>query len=177
MLRAIGSKIDISADKRAEEFRSYISDLLESRIVAELSEYTHHLGTTRLQHSLNVAYYNYLICRKLHLDSRSAARAGLLHDLYFYNTREYVREAGERHHPSRHPRMALDNAATYFPINYKESDIILKHMWPMTLSVPRYRETFVITFVDKYCCLLELAVHFKSKLRFAAVARIFGFAK
>ena len=28
-------------------------------------------------------------------------------------------------------------------------------MWPVTISTPRYLETFVVTFIDKYCALKE----------------------
>ena len=31
-----------------------------------------------------------------------------------------------------------------------EEDIILKHMWPLTLRIPKYKESFLIMFLDKY---------------------------
>lgn len=29
-------------------------------------------------------------------------------------------------------------------------------MWPMTFKLPKYKESYVIVFVDKYCALLEV---------------------
>ena len=31
-------------------------------------------------------------------------------------------------------------------------------MWPMTRPMPSYKETYVITAVDKYCAVLEFCV-------------------
>ena len=33
--------------------------------------------------------------------------------------------------------------------------IILKHMWPVTPKFPRYKESFLITYVDKYFACVE----------------------
>lgn len=46
------------------------------------------MATSRFQHSLNVSYYSFIICRKFGLDAYSAARAGLLHDLYYYDWKQ-----------------------------------------------------------------------------------------
>ena len=37
----------------------------------------------------------------------------------------------------------------------KEKDIILKHMWPVTIAFPNSMEGFILTFVDKYCAMNE----------------------
>ena len=38
-----------------------------------------------------------------------------------------------------------------------EQDIIVKHMWPLTLrKVPKYRESFVVSSADKICALAEM---------------------
>ncbi len=150
-------------ENEATEFIALIEDLMESEVVIELESFTHHLGTTRLQHCLNVSYYNYLLCKKLKLDCRAAARAGLLHDLFFYNRKERIRGDGEKKHSAHHPRLALETAQKYFDLDMREEDIIVKHMWPMTRPLPKYKETFVIVLVDKYCCILELSKHFFTK--------------
>lgn len=164
MLKAIGSK------KNLQEliFYAFVSDIINSRSVQELKNYTHHYSTTRFQHSLNVSYYNYRLCRLFRLDARAAARGGLLHDLFYYNRRDYTREKGECFHNARHPRIAYDNACREFDVSELEKDIILKHMWPMTpLALPRHRESVIIALVDKYCAILEISV-----AAFSAMSRL-----
>ena len=48
----------------------------------------------------------------------------------------------------------------------KEQDIILKHMWPVTLILPKYKESFIITFVDKYCAIQETLDGLKHNFKF-----------
>lgn len=151
MIKAICSKKII----KDMVYYSYVEDIINDENVQRLAEYKHHHYTTRLQHCINVSYYTYLICRKWGIDERSGARAGLLHDLFFYNRREYIRKAGEAFHNSRHPKMALENASRIFDINPIERDIILKHMWPCTLALPKYKETVAIIIADKYCAVME----------------------
>lgn len=139
------------------EYFNCVSDLLENSEVQQLGGFAHHKGTTRLQHSLNVSYYNYLICRKLNLDARSAARAGLLHDLFLYDRKEHERVDGEGWHGVGHPKIAFFNAVELFPLNDREADMIVNHMFPVTPHLPRYRETWIIQFVDKFCALGELS--------------------
>lgn len=153
MLKAVGSRKNLEF----LPFYFVIEDLVENDAVQTLRLYRHHLRTTRFQHSLNVSYYNYLICKRLGLDATAAARAGMLHDLYFYNRKDYIRQDGEQFHNARHPRQAWEAASQLFSLNAREQDIILKHMWPVTpTALPRYRETVVIVLVDKYCAVLEL---------------------
>lgn len=137
-----------------ETYLSYICDLLNDQTL-KLSGYTHHKYTTRFQHCLNVSYYNYVICRFLKLDAKAAARAGLLHDFYFYNRNDFnCSSKGEKHFKA-HPAIALKNATDCFDVSRKEADIILNHMWPVTRSLPKYRESYVIVIVDKLCAVLE----------------------
>lgn len=138
------------------DYYSCISDLLENQSVRQLGGFTHHKVTTRLQHSINVSYYNYLLCRRLHLDSCSAARAGLLHDLFLYDRKEHEPVDGEGGHYSGHPKVAFFNAVELFSINEKESDMIVNHMWPLSPHLPRCPEAWVIQFVDKFCAMSEL---------------------
>ncbi len=153
-LKATGSRKNLMQNS----YYSVIKDLLELHEVQKLKQYRHHKMTTRFQHSLNVSYYNYCICRLLHLDARSAARAGLLHDLYFYDTSKFTRTAQPIRHSHYHPMAALDNAMKLLPINEREQDMIAKHMWPVTTQRPGYAETYILTFVDKYCAMLEFVL-------------------
>ena len=57
----------------------------------------------------------------------------------------------------------LKNAEKEFSLNNKEKDIILKHMWPVTLPFPRYIESFIITLTDKYCASKEIFDYYNRK--------------
>ena len=43
-----------------------------------------------------------------------------------------------------------------FCLNVIEKDIIEKHMWPLTIRLPKYKESFIVSFVDKYCSTAEI---------------------
>lgn len=149
------------------EFYSHIAELLENDLVIELDQYIHHYCYTRLKHSLDVAYISFMIARVLHWDSRSTARAGLLHDLFFYDWREEAFE--DTNHVKNHPQVALENARSICELDAREEDIILKHMWLATARPPRYKEGFIVTFVDKYCASRELIVSVFNRSRLRAV--------
>lgn len=133
------------------EFYRHVSPLLGNKKIQMLDNYTQHRNYTRLRHSIDVAYYSFLITKLLNWDSRSSARAGLLHDMYYsadFNN-------GRWYHLTNHPAEAVENAKSICVLNEIEEDIILKHMWLCTAQPPRFREGYVVTFVDKACALLE----------------------
>lgn len=156
MLKAICSRKELTSGG----YYSCVCDIIDAPELEKLKKIPHHISTTRFQHCLNVSYYGYVICRRFRLDARSAARAGLMHDLFYYDRREYnsEREKGQPRHSSRHPEIAVRNAVMLTDISEKERDIIEKHMWPVTRPMPSYMETYIITFVDKYCAMLEFCV-------------------
>lgn len=140
------------------EYYILIADLLALEEVKALGDFRHHIMTTRFQHCLNVSYYNYRLCRLLRLDAVSAARAGLLHDLYHYDTKRYHQGNHTLGHSSYHPMKALENAQQLIEMNDRERDMIEKHMWPVTHRRPKYAETYIITLVDKYCAVIEFVL-------------------
>lgn len=141
----------INKDK---EFIDIIKDLIENETVLEMKKYRQHYETSCYDHCLEASYYCYKICKKHKLDYVSAARATMVHDLFLYDWRK--RQPDRKGlHAFTHPRTAYENASKIMDLNKKEKDIILKHMWPLTLKLPRYRESYILTLVDKYCALSE----------------------
>lgn len=133
-----------------------VKDLLQNETVLEMKHYIQHGNTNCYQHCINVSYYSYLLCEKLGLDKQSVARAGLLHDLFLYDWHKRKKEKNIlKKHGFTHPYQAFYNANKYFNLNEKEKDIILKHMWPLTVALPKYKESFLVSLVDKICCILE----------------------
>lgn len=148
-----------SLTKDIEEFNMIIYDLANHPTVQKMKLYRQHYDTNCFDHCYNVAFYSYLICKKLNLDYISVSRAGMLHDLFLYDWRKKQPEH-KRFHGFRHPRITLNNASKLFDLNEKEKDIILKHMWPITIIPPKYIEGYIITLTDKYCALEESYNHY-----------------
>lgn len=157
MEKAIYSKVNLKTNEQdiAKEYVDTIYDIVDEVEVQKLKEYTQHMKTSRFQHSLNVSYYSFLLARKLGCDQRSAARAGLLHDLYYYDWKTNDERPMEGNHAKVHPQVALENAQLLTEINDVEADAIVHHMWPLT-SRPHTKEGWIIQAMDKYCALLEI---------------------
>ena len=98
----------------------------------------------------------------MHLDYRSVARAGLLHDLFYYDWRTTKFDLGT--HAFIHPRVALRNAEKLTKLNAKEKDIILKHMFGATLALPKYRESWIVSLVDDFEAEHEFITPLRAKL-------------
>lgn len=163
-------KKNIKHEINKNEFDLIIVDLLANPTVQKMNLYRQHYDTSCLEHCLNVAYYNYVVCKKLGLDYTSATRAGMLHDLFLYDWRK--RQPNRKGlHAFRHPRIALKNSKQLFNLNKKEEDIILKHMWPLTIIPPKYKESYIITLVDKYCALLEFYKYYSKNMKFKKAYR------
>lgn len=148
-----------------KEFLEIIDDLINNETVCQMKNYTQHYDVTTFQHCQNVAFISYKICRKLKLDYVSMARGAMLHDLFLYDWHEKrPRKRFSDLHAFSHPKIALKNAKNVTKLNKKEEDIIVKHMWPVTPALPRYKETFIITLVDKYSTVVEGINYYKRKL-------------
>ncbi len=162
--RAIGSKINLNNpdDPKAVLYMDCVGDLLCNAEVKSLDNYKQHIGTSRLQHSLNVSYYSFLISKFLHCDYRSAARAGILHDLYLYDRRK---DKTEENHIFRHQREALENASQLTELNDIEKNAIANHMWPLCKGNLHYKEAYVVSAADKYSTALEFTVQFGRKIK------------
>ena len=129
------------------EFLEAAAPLLDNPTVKALSQYNHHRGKTRLDHVKEVAWLSFLLGKRLSLDCRAIVRGALLHDLFFY---DWLRE-GPRLHGFRHPNIALKNARKITSLSRKEEDIIKKHMWPLTIIPPFYKESLIVSLVDTFC--------------------------
>ena len=163
MTELIKSKLRLRVKSgSSKHFINCIDDLLQSDITISLNHFTQHGSVTCLDHSLSVSYYSYLVCRLLRLDYRSAARGGLLHDLFLYDWHKSKLIGGK--HGFTHPYTALENASKHFLLNRMEKDIIVKHMWPLTIKLPRYKEAFIVSFVDKFCAVAEIIKFFRIKM-------------
>ncbi|QSX05229.1 HD domain-containing protein [Sedimentibacter sp. zth1] len=113
-------------------------------------------------HSLKVAYYSYEIAKKKGLDWQSCIRGALLHDFFLYKfyKRKHIGIISDSiKHAINHPKIALENSKKYFDLNELEEDIIKGHMFPFGL--PKGKEAWIVSFVDKYIAIFEYCSNFK----------------
>lgn len=144
----------------AREYQDTVVHIAKTPVVQQMKSYNHHSHTNCFEHSVHVSYYNYLICKRFGWDRYSAAKAGLLHDLFLYDWHGHKPEEGERLHGFEHPTKALKNAHENFALTKKEGEMIAKHMFPLTVTPPRYKETYVIVLTDKFCSVCEVMDRF-----------------
>lgn len=155
MIRRVRTDINTIPVPDDPGYLHLVADILSHPKVKEMEQYMQHGTTTCLEHCVNVSYLSYLFCKKHGLNARCAARGGLLHDLFLYDWHFYRPQKGERLHGFQHPLKALENAERAFTLCDMERDIILRHMFPLTITPPKYRESYVIVWFDKYCSLME----------------------
>ena len=139
--------------KRSNEYKSIVEDIMKNPTVLSMENLIQHGDISCLSHSIEVSYRSYRICKQLNLDYRSAARGALLHDFFLYDW--HLPHPDKGLHGFTHAHTALENAIKYFNLTPMEKDIIEKHMWPLNPKLPKYREAYIVCFVDKYCALIE----------------------
>lgn len=155
-----------SKDERYRKDLDYLEcvrDILEHPVFLSMDGYIQHGNTTCMAHCIQVSYLSYRICRKWGWNARGAARAGLLHDLFLYDWHTHARETGDYFHGFTHPRAALTNACRHFLLTDAEQDMILCHMWPLTVKPPKTMGGMAIVYADKVCSLGEVCSKIKRK--------------
>ena len=129
-----------------------------------MSDIKHH-NTTRMDHSLKVSYYSYIIAKSLKLDYEDVARAGLLHDFYTEEIRKCKKIKDKiLIFSTKHPNSAVINASNNFELSEKEINIIKSHMFPVDYRIPKYAESWIVSLVDKVLSFGEVSKRFSSKL-------------
>lgn len=144
------------------DFIEIIEPIAENDMVLEMKKYKQHYNTSCYEHCYLAAYYCYKICKRFNLDYRSAARGAMLHDLFLYDWHIYD-GTRKRFHAFRHGKIAYENASKAIELNMIEKDMIINHMWPVTIKIPKTREGFILTIVDKYCAVYEGIIYLKNR--------------
>jgi len=143
------------------EFTNICLDILDNPKFKSLDNELHH-GITRYAHSLRVAKSTYYLCKHLHLAHlEEITRAALLHD--FYNDNDFPQSTSYAR-LSLHPSLALANALHDYSLTPLQQDIIVKHMFPMTKSLPKYPASYLVSLTDKAVATYEMC-NFKLSLK------------
>ncbi|BBF42732.1 HD family hydrolase, diverged [Lachnospiraceae bacterium KM106-2] len=143
-------------DKEQQYIKEELKELMAAPESEIMKQCIQHGSVTTYDHVLNVTYMSYYLARKLRLsvDEISLLRGAYLHDFYLYDWHEngYI----GRFHGLTHPKTAFENATQRYELNKIQKNIILSHMWPLTLrSIPRCKEAVIVCLADKYCAICE----------------------
>ena len=151
-------------DIKDHKYKQIVSDIIDNNEYKKLANIKHH-DETRMKHCIKVSYYSYWIAKILRLDYYSTARAGMLHDFYFERTKEKEKKLDKiKLFSTGHPKDAVINACKYFNLSEKEKDIIKSHMFPIDYRIPKYAESWIVSFVDKVVSFKEFGVKFHYQL-------------
>lgn len=147
-------------------FAEISSDIVRNSRYLKLKEIYHHKHSV-YEHTRDVAESCYrvgsFLNRIIRIELYPLTRGALLHDFFLYHWRREKSPSGE-HHAFAHPKEALKNAEEEFsPLSDIEKNIILSHMWPLTIHPPRYREAWIVTVVDKIVATKEFIHEFLQK--------------
>ena len=64
-----------------------------------------------------------------------------------------------------HSKKSLKNSEELFNLSEREKDIIYTHMFPLNVNrVPKYMESWIVSFVDKLVAIYEFSYTFKRKV-------------
>jgi uncharacterized protein len=133
-----------------KEFNNIIKDIVTNEEFMKLQGEVHH-STTRFNHSLRVAYEVYNKLKDNDQNYVDATRAALLHDFFFDDDLS----SSQSDRLNNHPLIALENAKKYFDINELQENIILSHMYPLSYCLPRFKESWIVSLMDKKVTILE----------------------
>lgn len=133
----------------------YGGDILSSIGMLSEKQYMQHGTISVYEHSVLVAFMCLLVARiiRLKVNERALVRGALLHDYFLYDW--HVPSKSHRLHGFTHARRALQNAERDFRLNAIERDMIQKHMFPLNVVPPKYRESILLCIVDKLCATYE----------------------
>lgn len=150
----------ITEYKLAKELLTRGSDILLDSKAQQMKNFTQHGNTSVFEHCVSVAKFSLLMAHylektlRIKVDRDSLVRAALLHDYFLYDWHDKT-VPGHNIHGFTHPGTACRNADRDFGLNEVEKDIISKHMFPLTIMPPKYRESVIVTLADKWCALCE----------------------
>lgn len=129
--------------------------ILQSAGMEQEKGYIQHRAVSCYLHSFFVAYMSVWLAKRfrIRVHLRSLVRGALLHDYFLYDW--HIKDPNRKAHGFSHAAAALQNAERDFALNAVERDVIARHMFPLNLTPPRYRESILVCIADKICAVYE----------------------
>ncbi len=157
-----------------EDWLKIVENILLNDEFQRRKMFLHHHKMSVWDHSILVSFKAFIVGRYFNADLRVCAIAGLLHDFYsqawisteeleeFENGRYVelmkIKKPLFKRHGFTHAKDAALNYVKYFPEleDKKITNSIKRHMFPLNIIPPRYKEGYIITAIDKWNSVHEL---------------------
>lgn len=138
-----------------ELIKYYGSDILKSENMQKEKEFIQHGDVSVYEHSVSVALECLKIANNLQIpiDIKSLVRGALLHDYFLYDWHE--KDDSHKWHGFRHAKTALENAKKEYILSEIEENMIICHMFPLNIRIPKYRESIILCIADKIVATKE----------------------
>lgn len=150
-------------DEINNDFYKIVKYIINTPEFIKRKTYRHHGDISVYEHSVSVSKKAYEVARKINIqfgkqvfNEVDVAVGGILHDFYYNDyTKDKTKKPFFKQHGFVHAGEALENSKKYFPnyLNKRIENIILRHMFPLNIIPPKYKEAWLITMVDKYVSL------------------------
>ena len=137
-----------------KEYYNYAKDILRNTEFQRRKNFLHHQDSV-YEHSIRVSLVAYKMAKFLSkyipVSTEDVVVSSLLHDFYLKPWRDAKGEL----HGFTHGRIASINANDFFSnkMNDVTTNSIKCHMFPLTLSPPKYYEGWIVTIADKVVSL------------------------
>lgn len=155
-------------DQYYKDWYRIVRKILKNKEFQKRRLFTHHENESLWTHSIKVSFNSYKYALKHKINERNCAIAGLLHDFYTRAWQDSIeleqledkyrdrfinpkKEKIKEMHAFSHPVEALENSRRHFKkyLNKNIENAIISHMFPLSFKLPKYKEAFVITYIDK----------------------------
>lgn len=139
-------------------------EILSSDNMKREKRFIQHANVSTYEHSIGVATMSLTLAAifRVKVDKVSLVRGALLHDFFLYDWHD--KTAMPKAHAYLHPLIAFDNAKKEFKLNAIEKNIIQAHMFPLSIVMPKYKESWIVVMADKICAMNEIVSNLKLKL-------------
>lgn len=139
-----------------KEYLDIVNKILTNKEFLKRKKYMHHGKKTVYEHSLEVSYLSYKVAKKIKFNYKETAIGGLLHDFYYedWHKVKYQKNIFKKH-GFIHAKEALENSKIHFNniLTKRIENIILRHMFPLNIVPPRYKEAWLVSIIDKIVSL------------------------
>jgi hypothetical protein len=143
-----------------DRIKRYGGDIIKTEEFKRMFSQRHHLKDSLGRHTVSTARMGLTICdflkrRGISVDEEKVVRTALLHDLGMLDRGKRYKNNFEcgRFHPGN---SAIEAKKLWPDIDDKSLDAIKSHMWPLSLSMPKTKEAFILCLADKLATMKDI---------------------